>query len=214
MKPSATNSMASSGKAYLIARRILDWMGKGKSWQPQVRFGSSADRGSEPAQSRPIEYRDIVILLRSLPHKAAPIADILRRMGIPVRIDRQAGGLEGTEFNDVLSLLQVLDNPQQDIPLAAVLRSSRARRAVHRERAGRDPPHRPRHSLSQRRGARMQPAAMISTCGRFGGHAPAIERYRQRMRQRPVAEVLWEILSQYALPRLRLRIPRRLAAAR
>jgi ATP-dependent helicase/nuclease subunit A len=48
---------------------------------------------------------------------------VLRQMGIPVREDNPEGWLACEQVRDVLALLQVLDNAQQDIPLAAVLRS-------------------------------------------------------------------------------------------
>ncbi|HSW43954.1 MAG TPA: UvrD-helicase domain-containing protein, partial [Phycisphaerae bacterium] len=109
-------------EAFLIGSRIRRWMGL----EPGVARMYVGDRPRTPGgppTARPIEYRDIVILLRSLPHKAEPLAEVLRRMGVPARIERDAGSIDSTEFRDVLSLLQVLDNPRQDIPLAAVLRS-------------------------------------------------------------------------------------------
>jgi ATP-dependent helicase/nuclease subunit A len=72
---------------------------------------------------RDVEYRDIVILMRSLAKKANDYVEILRLNGIPVSCDATAGYFEATEISDVLCLLKVLDNPQRDIELAAVLRS-------------------------------------------------------------------------------------------
>ncbi len=73
---------------------------------------------------RNVEYRDIVILMRSLAKKANDYVEILRLNGVPVSCDATAGYFEATEINDVLCLLKVLDNPQRDIELAAVLRGS------------------------------------------------------------------------------------------
>lgn len=73
-------------------------------------------------QSRPIMYRDIVILLRSMGW-APQIMDELKSQGIPVYADLRTGYFEATEVSVMLSLLKVIDNPYQDIPLAAVLRS-------------------------------------------------------------------------------------------
>src|ERR1700722_4936307 len=71
----------------------------------------------------PIEFGDIVILLRSVQFRADSFADVLSGHGIPVHSDGGAGFFNAAEIRDILCLLQVLDNQQQDIPLAAVLRS-------------------------------------------------------------------------------------------
>ncbi|MDH4241483.1 MAG: PD-(D/E)XK nuclease family protein, partial [Phycisphaerae bacterium] len=72
---------------------------------------------------RDVEYRDIVILMRSLAKKANDYVQVLRLAGIPVSCEATAGYFEATEISDVVALLKVLDNPQRDIELAAVLRS-------------------------------------------------------------------------------------------
>ena len=71
-----------------------------------------------------MQYRDIVILMRSLAKKANDYVEILRLAGIPVNCDATAGYFEATEVRDMISLLKVLDNPQRDIELATVLRSA------------------------------------------------------------------------------------------
>jgi len=71
---------------------------------------------------RDVQYRDIVVLMRSLAKKADFI-EMLRLGGLPVSCDAIAGYFEATEISDMLCLLKVLDNPQRDIELAAVLRS-------------------------------------------------------------------------------------------
>ena len=72
---------------------------------------------------RDVEYRDIVILMRSLAKKANDYVEVLRLAGVPVSCEATAGYFETTEISDVVALLKVLDNPQRDIELAAVLRS-------------------------------------------------------------------------------------------
>ncbi|HSV26350.1 MAG TPA: helicase-exonuclease AddAB subunit AddA, partial [Sedimentisphaerales bacterium] len=72
--------------------------------------------------SRPVEYRDIVILMRSL-NNINDYAEILSLAGIPVHSQSTAGYFQTTEISDMLALLKVLDNSQRDIELAAVLRS-------------------------------------------------------------------------------------------
>ncbi len=72
---------------------------------------------------RPAGYGDIAILLRSVAGKAAIYERILRQSGIPVQ--SQGSGMEQTtELFVIMSLLSVIDNPYQDVPLIAVLRSA------------------------------------------------------------------------------------------
>lgn len=73
-------------------------------------------------KERRIMYRDIVILLRSMPW-AAQIMEEFRKQGIPLYAELSSGYFSATEVSVMLSLLKVIDNPYQDIPLAAVLRS-------------------------------------------------------------------------------------------
>ncbi|WP_248893055.1 helicase-exonuclease AddAB subunit AddA [Bacillus methanolicus] len=72
--------------------------------------------------SRPVTYRDIVILLRSMTW-APEIMEEFKHQGIPVYANLSTGYFEATEVSIMMSLLKVIDNPYQDIPLAAVLRS-------------------------------------------------------------------------------------------
>lgn len=71
---------------------------------------------------RPVTYRDMVILMRSMPW-ASVMMEELREAGIPVYAELSTGYFEAVEVSTMLSLLKVIDNPDQDIPLAAVLRS-------------------------------------------------------------------------------------------
>ncbi|MCD8336177.1 MAG: UvrD-helicase domain-containing protein [Lachnospiraceae bacterium] len=73
---------------------------------------------------RPARYGDIVILLRSVSGWAETFGEVLTDMGIPCFTGSQKGYFSAAEVRVVLSYLQILDNPQQDIPLAAVLRSA------------------------------------------------------------------------------------------
>ncbi|MCD1261589.1 UvrD-helicase domain-containing protein [Paenibacillus athensensis] len=72
---------------------------------------------------RPATYRDIVILLRATQMWAPVIIEEFKHMGIPAYADLSTGYFSATEVEVMLSLLKIIDNPYQDIPLAAVLRS-------------------------------------------------------------------------------------------
>lgn len=72
---------------------------------------------------RPCTYKDVAILLRSTKDRANAVMEILRRCGIPAYADTATGYFQAREVEVALSLLAVIDNPRQDIPLASVLRS-------------------------------------------------------------------------------------------
>ena len=72
---------------------------------------------------RDVQYRDIVVLMRSLSHKAQDYTEMLRLAGVPVNSQSACGYFEATEIADCVCLLKVLDNPDRDIELAGLLRS-------------------------------------------------------------------------------------------
>ena len=73
---------------------------------------------------RKVSYRDIAILLRST-SSAAPIYEKeLNELEIPVFSDSSTTYLESVEIETMMSLLKIIDNPMQDIPLVTVLRSA------------------------------------------------------------------------------------------
>jgi len=72
---------------------------------------------------RPVEYRDVALLLRAPQDRAAVVVEKLQQEGVPVYAQLSRGYFSSVEVETVLSLLRLVDNPRQDIPLAAVLRS-------------------------------------------------------------------------------------------
>lgn len=72
---------------------------------------------------REIRPGDIVVLLRSTRQRAREYAAAFAEAGIPFRTESRSGFFNAPEVQEVLALLRLLDNGQQDIPLAAVLRS-------------------------------------------------------------------------------------------
>ncbi|RHW43160.1 helicase-exonuclease AddAB subunit AddA [Neobacillus notoginsengisoli] len=72
--------------------------------------------------SRPVRYRDIVILLRSMTW-APQIMEEFKQQGLPIYANLSTGYFQATEVAIMMSLLKMIDNPYQDVPLAAVLRS-------------------------------------------------------------------------------------------
>ncbi len=78
---------------------------------------------SGPDGPRPASYRDFCILLRSKEARASLYVEQLQLQGIPSHADVSGGFFETKEIAAILSLLRVVDNPLQDIPLLAALMS-------------------------------------------------------------------------------------------
>ena len=68
-------------------------------------------------------YKDMVILLRSPHGVSREMVDIFGKEGIPAYAELKIGYFSAVEVETVLSFLAIIDNPRQDIPMAAVLRS-------------------------------------------------------------------------------------------
>ncbi|WP_053361836.1 helicase-exonuclease AddAB subunit AddA [Bacillus sp. FJAT-27251] len=98
-------------EARLMARKIREMISERRPvYNPKNKSG------------QPIKYRDIVILVRSMTW-APQFMEEFKQQGIPSYANLSTGYFEATEVAIMLSLLKVLDNPFQDIPLASVLRS-------------------------------------------------------------------------------------------
>lgn len=99
------------GEARMIAARINELVGCGEIFD------------KESGGFRKIEYRDIVILTRSIKGWAEVFASVLAEEGIPAYSVSREGYFETYEVSILLDYLSILDNARQDIPLAAVLTS-------------------------------------------------------------------------------------------
>lgn len=74
-------------------------------------------------EERPVKYSDVCILLRAAKSQAPVIARELTLMGIPVHYKKNGGFFDNAEIITMLSLLRVIDNPVQDVPLMSVILS-------------------------------------------------------------------------------------------
>ena len=72
---------------------------------------------------RKAEYSDFAILLRSVSGVDDKIRDILISAGIPAVTENSTGYFKTKEIRLILNILSIIDNPRQDIPLVAVLKS-------------------------------------------------------------------------------------------
>ncbi|MBE9912823.1 helicase-exonuclease AddAB subunit AddA [Paenibacillus donghaensis] len=103
-------------EARAIAQKIRNMMGDTAA-KPLLVY----DKGLK--EMRPVQYGDMVILLRSAYLWGPLIMEELKQLGIPCDGEQSRGYFQATEVEVMLSLLQIIDNPLQDIPLAGVLRS-------------------------------------------------------------------------------------------
>lgn len=76
----------------------------------------------EEKQMRPLEYRDIVLLTPTKKNNVE-IQEIFQEVAIPSIINETPNFFQTTEVTIMMSLLKIIDNPQQDIPFVAILRS-------------------------------------------------------------------------------------------
>ena len=175
-------------EAILVARQIQKMMGRDGS--PRM----CVIRGDD--QPTPINYGDIVILLRGMRVMSDAFADFLRAHCIPVFSESGSGFFQATEVRDILSLLEVLDNQHQDIPLAAVLRSPLA------EIGGPDNAAAARIRLAYPEKEISFHQAVVKFAAEKKGDALAeklteflqkLADWRDQANKRPVAEVIWQI---------------------
>ncbi len=85
-----------------------------------VSSGMTVGKGEEKHK---VSYRDICILMRKVKNKAAETAGILSSMNIPVYYEKKDGFFSDSDVVTAISLLRVIDNPVQDVPLLSVLLS-------------------------------------------------------------------------------------------
>lgn len=143
-------------------------------------------------ESRSLQWRDVVILLRATQQWAPIMIEELQASGIPAYAELSSGYFDATEVETMLSLLRVIDNPYQDIPLAASLRS-------------------PLFGLNGEELARIRILSAKSTYYDAVLHAAgdlyledesrhklslfleSLDRWREEARQGSLADLLWEI---------------------
>lgn len=103
-------------EARIVAKRIKELM---------LPDGSEAFKiyDKNIKEYRKVDYKDIVILLRATSNWAPSFLEELKIEGIPVYADTGTGYFNTLEIQIIMSLLQIIDNPRQDIPMLSVLRS-------------------------------------------------------------------------------------------
>ncbi|WP_024614059.1 helicase-exonuclease AddAB subunit AddA [Clostridium sp. Ade.TY] len=103
-------------EAKVVSKRIAELMSDSNKEKFRV-------LDKETGEYRPLKYKDIVILLRATKNWSEIFLDELGLEGIPVYADTGSGYFESIEIRTIMSLLKVIDNPLQDVPMIAILKS-------------------------------------------------------------------------------------------
>ncbi|MDN6161724.1 MAG: helicase-exonuclease AddAB subunit AddA, partial [Atopostipes sp.] len=100
-----------SGEILTVASRIMELIDEGFEIY---------DKKEE--KMRPLEYRDIVLLTPTKKNNLE-IQEVFQELDLPTAINETQNFFQTTEVTIIMSLLKIIDNPRQDIPFVAVLRS-------------------------------------------------------------------------------------------
>ena len=103
-------------EARIVAKRIKELMSVKDGKEFKV-----LDKNT--GEYRKVKYKDIVILLRATKNWSEIFLDEIGAEGIPIYADTGVGYFESIEIRTILSMLKVIDNPLNDIPLIALLKS-------------------------------------------------------------------------------------------
>ncbi|MGI6725272.1 MAG: UvrD-helicase domain-containing protein [Christensenellales bacterium] len=170
-------------RAFVYEARLI-------AWRIQSLVGTRIPDGNG---ERELQYRDIAILLRSASGRAAVMAEILNARDIPTYSDADGEFYTQSDVRDALSILEVLDNPCQDIPLLSALScpafgftpDELAQLRLHAP--GRDTPlHKAFFELAQ-------------SSARFAGAARQLERWRMMAQSMPLEKFLARLLRESGL---------------
>ena len=135
---------------------------------------------------RQIEWRDFAILRRSLAGWGTRAVEAMRQAGIPAVVNERDGYFEAQEIQLLLALLSIIDNPEQDLPMAAVLHSGLVGLDANELGALRLSGEGSLWSLMPAYAEEAQDERLLS----FIGH---MERWRTLSRRHGVTDLLWDI---------------------
>lgn len=125
-----TENFAPELLIYQKSNEAPEWIedkAMGEIFMTAVKIRELIDHGFElydkkEKAMRPARYEDIVLLTPTRSNNLT-ILEVFKQLGIPLSINDTQNYFQSTELRVLISLLQIIDNPYQDIPLAAVLRS-------------------------------------------------------------------------------------------
>jgi len=142
---------------------------------------------------RQVNYRDIVILLRTTKHWAQIFAETLLAAEIPAYADVNAGYFETLEVSIFLNLLRLIDNKRQDIPLLSVMRSPIGQFTVDeliRIRVNSEAP-----TFFEAVEAYLA-ANQDTLAQKLQAFIDRLHRWKEEARFLPLAELIWQLLTE------------------
>ncbi len=180
-------------EARIVAQRIREL----------IRDGVVTDK--KTGELRKVQYRDIVILTRSIAGWADVYASVLTEEGIPAYSGSQEGYFAAYEVSVLLDYLRILDNMRQDLPLTAVLTSPfvglsaeqlaeiKTASAKANESASSDSRADAFFYEAVERAAKENDGEIGDKLRRFYAQA---KRFREMVPYTPIHELLWRILEE------------------
>jgi len=159
---------------------------------------------------RPATWRDMAVLLRSPAGRAEAFAQEFARLGVPLEAAR-GGFFSSLEISDLVCLLKLLDNPLQDIPLLAVLRSPLVGMSVAELaeiRAGEKPERRAPNFWLAAGAFRRQGNPAGSGWRKLDHFFRRLDRWRALIRQTSLSQCLETALAETQYEALLLALPR------
>ena len=178
--PDAANAVEAEAEA--IAARIRSLVGEYRIVDP------------ETGAYRPASWKDIVILLRVSGRRMETLSRVLTSHGIPNRSGTNTGYFDAPEVRTILAYLNVLDNPRQDIPLAAALCSDIGRMDERELAAVRA--FAPELSLYDCVQTYRKEGADAALRGKLERFVQMTQRLRARVCDTPIHLLLWQIFDE------------------
>ncbi len=176
-------------EAKMVAQRILEMTGKKQTAPLYV-------LEEDGSSYRKAQYKDIVILFRSMKHTADVFVKVLSDAGIPVASELSCGLFATQEIKTLLSCLWVIHNPYIDIELAALLHSPMfaftskdlAQIRIQAEKKWREAGTKDRHLLYD--------AVCLSEDEKVRCFLSVLSKWQDQSRFMDVGSLLWEIINE------------------
>lgn len=167
-------------EAHLVAERIRGLLRDGKV--------------TEGGKLRSVRPGDIVILLRTMSGWSETFVRVLQEEGIPASAQSREGYFQTMEIETVLSYLRLLDNPTQEIPLAAAMHGMLG--GFSSEEMARIKAAYPKESYVSACELYMEEGEDQTLKNRLKSFFDRAEDYRKRAAWTSIHELLWQILTE------------------
>ncbi len=160
----------------------------------RIRRMLQTEQVTENGELRPARPGDMVILLRTMSGWSETFVRVLQEEGIPASAQSREGYFETLEVETVLSYLRTLDNPTQDIPLAAAMHGmlggfSSGELAEIKAAY-------PEQSFAKACAGYREDGPDEGLRGRLKEFYGQMERYRELAACTSIHELLWQILTE------------------